>query len=245
MGTAIVITSGKGGTGKTALTCGVGASLARLGKRVLCLDMDVGLRNLDLTMGMTDRALMDFTDVIFGRCPLERAAVPHPQVENLFLLTAPVTWGPIPVSQSSMGRLMAEIRSRFDYCLIDCPAGIGPGFQLAVCAADRAIVVVTTDSASLRDAQQVVSQLYRYRIPIQLVVNRISRWMIRRLGLTVDDAMDTTGVPLLGVVPEERKVALYAAQGELVQLPESQNAARAWHNIARRLEGRRVPVGLR
>ena len=235
MGTAIVITSGKGGTGKTALTCGVGASLARLGKRVLCLDMDVGLRNLDLTMGMTDRALMDFTDVIFGRCPLERAAVPHPQV----------TWGPIPVSQSSMGRLMAEIRSRFDYCLIDCPAGIGPGFQLAVCAADRAIVVVTTDSASLRDAQQVVSQLYRYRIPIQLVVNRISRWMIRRLGLTVDDAMDTTGVPLLGVVPEERKVALYAAQGELVQLPENQNAARAWHNIARRLEGRRVPVGLR
>lgn len=100
MGTAIVITSGKGGTGKTALTCGIGAGLARLGKRVLCLDMDVGLRNLDLTMGMTDRALMDFTDVLFGRCPLERAVVPHPSVENLFLLTAPVTWGPVPVSQS-------------------------------------------------------------------------------------------------------------------------------------------------
>lgn len=245
MGTAIVITSGKGGTGKTALTCGIGAGLARLGKRVLCLDMDVGLRNLDLTMGMTDRALMDFTDVLFGRCPLERAVVPHPSVENLFLLTAPVTWGPVPVSQSSLKRLMNEIRSRFDYCLIDCPAGIGPGFHLAVCAADRAIVVVTTDSAALRDAQQVVSQLHRYRIPVHLVVNRISRWMIRRLGMNVDDAMDAAGLPLLGIVPEERKVALYAARGQLPQLPESLHAARAWRSIARRLEGRRVPVGWR
>ena len=245
MSTAIVVTSGKGGTGKTSLTAAVSSCLAALGSRVLCIDMDVGLRNLDLTLGMTDRALMDFTDVIFGRCPLERAAVPHPQVENLFLLTAPVTWGPVPVSQSSMERLMAEIRSRFDYCLIDCPAGIGPGFHLAVCAADRAAVVVTTDSASLRDAQQVVSQLHRYHIPVQLVVNRISRWMIRRLGLTVDDAMDTAGLPLLGIVPEERKVALYAARGELVRLPENQNAARAWHNIACRLAGKRVPVGLR
>ena len=243
MGTAIVITSGKGGTGKTALTCGVGASLARLGNRVLCLDMDV--RNLDLTLGMTDRALMDFTDVLFDRCPLERAAVPHPKVENLFLLTAPVTWGPVPVSQSSLKRLMNEVRSHFDYCLIDCPAGIGPGFHLAVCAADRAIVVVTTDSASLRDAQQVVSQLHRYHIPVQLVVNRISRWMIRRLGLNVDDAMDTAGLPLLGIVPEDRKVALYGARGELLQLPESQGVTRAWRNIAGRLAGKRVPVGWR
>ena len=115
------------------------------------------------------------------------------------------------MSQSSLKRLMNEIRSRFDYCLIDCPAGIGPGFHLAVCAADRAIVVVTTDSAALRDAQQVVSQLHRYRIPVHLIVNRISRWMIRRLGMNVDDAMDAAGLPLLGIVPEERKVALYAA----------------------------------
>lgn len=243
MGTAIVITSGKGGTGKTTLSCGIGASMAKLGRRVLCLDMDVGLRNLDLTLGMTDRALMDFTDVLFGRCPLERAVVPHPTVENLFLLTAPVTWGAIPVSQSSMKRLMDDIRSRFDYCLIDCPAGIGPGFHLAVCAADRAIVVVTTDSAALRDAQQVVSQLYRYRIPLQLVVNRVSRWMIRQLDFTVDDAMDTAGVPLLGIVPEDRKVALYAARGQLAQLPERLHVTRSWRNIARRMSGQRVPLG--
>ena len=122
---------------------------------------------------------------------------------------------------------------------------IGPGFHLAVCAADRAIVVVTTDSAALRDAQQVVSQLHRYRIPVHLIVNRISRWMIRRLGMNVDDAMDAAGLPLLGIVPEERKVALYAARGQLPQLPESLHAARAWRSIARRLEGRRVPVGWR
>ena len=105
--------------------------------------------------------------------------------------------------------------------------------------------MVTTDSAALRDAQQVVSQLHRYRIPVHLIVNRISRWMIRRLGMNVDDAMDAAGLPLLGIVPEERKVALYAARGQLPQLPESLHAARAWRSIARRLEGRRVPVGWR
>ena len=242
MGTAIVITSGKGGTGKTALTCGVGASLARLGKRVLCLDMDVGLRNLDLTMGMTDRALMDFTDVIFGCCPLERAAVPHPQVENLFLLTAPVTWGPIPVSQSSMGRLMAEIRSRFDYCLIDAPAGLGSGFRLASCAADRAVVVTNTDASSLRDAQRTVMELDRLgRGNLHLVVGRVEKKLLRSLHTTIDDAMDAAGLPLLGVVPEDRNVPYALNTG--IPLRECSNyAARAYENIARRIMGQRIPL---
>lgn len=244
MGTAIVITSGKGGTGKSTLTCGLGASLAKLGNRVLCLDMDVGLRNLDLTLGMTDCALMDFTDVLFGRCPLERAVAAHPKVENLFLLTAPVTLGSHPVSQTSLQCLMGEIRRQFDFCLIDCPAGIGSGFQLAVCAADRAIVVVTTDTASLRDAQQVVSQLHGSRIPMQLVVNRVSRWMLRKLHLSIDDAMDAAGLPLLGIVPEDRRISLYAAQGELPLL-ETQRVVRSWRNIASRLCGTRVPIGWR
>ncbi len=244
MGTAIVITSGKGGTGKTALTCGLGTSLAKLGNRVLCLDLDVGLRNLDLALGMTDCALMDFTDVLFDRCSLERAAAPHPTVENLFLLTAPVTWGSIPVSQASLKRLTREIRSQFDYCLIDCPAGIGPGFHLAVCAADRAIVVVTTDTASLRDAQQVVSQLHHYHIPMQLVVNRVSRWMLRKLQFSVDDAMDAAGLPLLGIIPEDRRISLAAARGELPAL-HTQGVIRAWHNIADRICGKRVTIGLR
>ena len=131
MGTAIVITSGKGGTGKTAMTCGIGSALAKSGKRVLCLDMDVGLRNLDLALGMTDRALMDFTDVLFGRCTLERAAVGHPKLPGLFLLTAPVQFDRQAVSTEAMQALMKQILSQYDFCLIDCPAGIGQGFHLA------------------------------------------------------------------------------------------------------------------
>lgn len=242
MGTAIVVTSGKGGTGKTAFTCGVGAALARLGRRTLCLDMDVGLRNLDLALGMTDRCLMDFTDVIFGRAPLERAAVPHPAVENLYLLTAPLYWDEEPVLPEHMEALMDQIRETFDYCLIDCPAGIGSGFHLSACAADRAVVVVNTDEASVRDAQQVREELYRWDLPPQLVVNRLSRWMLRRQGISVDDIMDAAGLRLLGIVPEDRRVALSATQGTLAQLPAKLSPAKAWKNIAHRLEGERTPI---
>ena len=180
MGTAIVITSGKGGTGKTAMTCGIGSALAKFGKHVLCLDMDVGLRNLDLALGMTDRALMDFTDVLFGRCTLARAAVEHPKLPGLFLLTAPVHFDRRQaVSTKAMQALMKQILSQYDFCLIDCPAGIGQGFHLAASCADRAILTVTNDTSALRDAQQVVLQLRPYGLPAKLVVNRVSRWMAR------------------------------------------------------------------
>lgn len=242
MGTGIVVTSGKGGTGKTAFTCGVGAALARLGRRTLCLDMDVGLRNLDLALGMTDRGVMDFTDVIFHRTPLERAAVPHPTVENLYLLTAPMSWGEDEVLPCHMEELLDRIREAFDYCLIDCPAGIGGGFHLAVCAADRAVVVVNTDEASVRDAQQVRDELHDWGLPSHLVVNRLSRWLLRRQGITVDDIMDAAGLCLLGIVPEDRRVALSATQGTLAELPRKLGPVRAWTNIAHRLEGERTPI---
>lgn len=243
MGTAIVITSGKGGTGKTALTCGIGSALAKAGKRVLCLDLDVGLRNLDLALGMTDCAVMDFTDVLFHRCTLERAAVAHPQLNDLHLLTAPVQLGQEFISPQAMQALMNEILERYDYCLIDCPAGIGSGFHLAACCAHRAIVTVTNDIAALRDAQQVVLQLRPYQIPAKLVVNRVSRWMVRKIQLNIDDAMDMAGLPLLGVVPEDRKVSVANAKGELLLLTQRRGAARGYDNIARRLCGKRVPIG--
>ena len=155
MGSVIVITSGKGGTGKTSLTGGVGASLALLGKQVLCLDGDVGLRNLDITHA----ALMDFSDVMAGRCDLSRAAVPHPTVSGLHLLTAPLTLpGDFP-GEAGFQALLQQAREAYDYVLIDSPAGLGPGFRLAVCGADRAIVVAVSDPSSLRDAQRVVTQL--------------------------------------------------------------------------------------
>lgn len=243
MGTAIVITSGKGGTGKTALTCGIGSALAKAGRRVLCLDLDVGLRNLDLALGMTDCAVMDFTDVLFRRCTLERAAVAHPQLNHLHLLTAPVHLGQEPISPQAMQGLMKEILEQYDYCLIDCPAGIGSGFHLAACCAHRAILTVTNDTAALRDAQQVALQLRPYRIPAKLVVNRVSRWMVRRIQLNIDDAIDMTGLPLLGIVPDDRRVSVANAKGELLVLNQRRGAARGYENIAQRLCGKRVPIG--
>ena len=242
MATAIVVTSGKGGTGKPSLTAAVSSCLAALGSRVLCIDMDVGLRNLDLSMGLSDRTLMDFTDVLSGRCSLERAAVAHPVVENLSLLTAPVTLPPEPLTVRQMRALVREAKERYDYILMDSPAGLGPGFELATCAADRAIVVSTTDASALRDAQRTVS-LLRSRVErIHLVVNRVQPKLLRRLHTTIDDAMDEAGLPLLGVVPEDPQVMLSANLGQLLILTTSKGAAIAYLNIARRLLGQRVPL---
>ncbi len=241
MATAIVVTSGKGGTGKTSVTGGVASCLAALGHKVLCIDMDIGLRNLDLSLGMSDRALMDFTDVVEGRCSLARAVVEHPVITGLYLLTAPIT--PRPISEDAMGNLVKEAGRTFDFIMMDSPAGLGSGFRLAVCAADRAIVVSTTDPSALRDAQRTVSELRRV-IPsgIHLVMNRVQPKILRKLHTNIDDAMDAAGLPLLGVVPEDQAVALAAGQGQPLLLYSRKAAAIAYLNIAKRLTGQMVPI---
>lgn len=242
MGTAIVITSGKGGTGKTSLTGALGSCLAALGNRVLCIDMDVGLRNLDLTLGMSDRALMDFTDVALGRCPLEKAAVSHPVIQGLWLLTAPVSTPPGGLPHAAIHDLLRQARAAYDFVLMDSPAGLGEGFQLSVEGADRAIVVATTDSSALRDAQRTVGELTGRIQHIHLVVNRVQPKLLRRLHTTIDDAMDTAGLPLLGVVPEDANVMLSANRGQPLILATNRGAAIAYLNIARRILGQRVPL---
>ncbi|MCI8476886.1 MAG: septum site-determining protein MinD [Oscillospiraceae bacterium] len=242
MGTAIVVTSGKGGTGKTSLTGGISSCLAALNHQVLCIDMDVGLRNLDLILGMSDRALMDFTDVIAGRCTLDRAAYPHPVIKNLSLLTAPLHIPEEAVSEQAVRALVQEAVNTYDYVLIDCPAGLGDGFQLATCRADRALVVSTSDCSALRDAQRTVSALSQRMSHIHLVVNRVQPKLLRRLHSTIDDAMDTAGLPLLGIVPEDPNVMLAANQGQPLILATSRGAAIACLNIAQRLTGQRVPL---
>ena len=242
MSTAIVVTSGKGGTGKTSLTGGVASCLAALGHKVLCIDMDIGLRNLDLSLGLSDRALMDFTDVICGRCTLERAAIPHPIIENLSLLTAPLTLAPGTVPAEGMNSLLHAAREHYDYILMDSPAGPGEGFRLALQGADRAIVVCTTDASALRDAQRTVAELSRTQRHIHLVVNRVQTKLMRRLHTTIDDAMDTAGLPLLGVVPEDPNVMLAANNGQPLILATSRGAAIAYLNIARRLMGQKIPL---
>ena len=241
MATVIAVTSGKGGTGKTSLVGAVSSCLAALGHPTLCIDLDVGLRNLDLSLGLSDRALMDFTDVVQGRCPLEKAVVEHPQIQGLFLLTAPFSL-PQGVAEEAMLDLLFQARQKFDYILLDAPAGLGEGFRLSVCGCDRAIVVSTTDASALRDAQRTVTELSHLVGQIHLVVNRVQPKLLKKLQFTIDDAMDAAGLPLLGVVPEDSQVMLAANQGMPLILRASKGAAIGYRNIALRLLGQRVPV---
>lgn len=240
MGTVITITSGKGGTGKTSITGGVAAWLALMGRTVLCIDMDIGLRNLDISLGLNDRALMDFSDVALGRCPLARAAVEHPTLKGLWLLTSPMSLPP-SLTPEKVRALLDTARTMYDYILIDSPAGLGAGFRLAVCGADRALVVSTNDASSLRDAQRAVAELDQLRT-VHLVMNRIQAKLLRKLRATIDDAMDAAGLPLIGVVPEDPQVILCANLGLPLTTRGPKGAALACRNIARRLEGEHVPI---
>ena len=242
MGTAIVVTSGKGGTGKTTLTAGISSCLAALGRRVLCVDLDIGLRNLDLSLGMSDRAMMDFSDVVEGRCSLKRGAVEHPDIRGLFLLTAPLYLPPERISARQMAQFLSQAKEEFDYILVDSPAGTGSGFRLAAAGADRAVVVTTNDPSALRDAQRAVAELSRTLSDIHLIMNRIQPRLLRKLHTTIDDAMDTAGLPLLGVVPEDSKVALALGTGQPLVLTTGKGASLACLNIARRIEGQRIPL---
>ena len=242
-GQCIAVVSGKGGTGKTSFTAGVGAALALRKQRVLCLDCDTGLRNLDLALGLSDRTLMDFSDVAQGHCALDSAVVEHPKLPGLYLLTAPVRSRGRPVTETQMKDLLAEVRKRYDYCLLDAPAGLGGGFRLAVCGADRCVVVTNSDASSLRDAQRTVMELHRFpNGSLHLVVNRVRQKLLRQLHATIDDAIDKAGLPLLGVVPEDDALPLCLNRGIPVPLAGSQLSAAAYRNIARRIQGERVPL---
>ena len=238
-GQCIAVVSGKGGTGKTSLTAGVGEALALMGHRVLCIDCDAGLRNLDLALGLTDRALMDFSDVAAGRCPLADAAVPHPEIPRLHLLTAPASLRRRSVTEGEMRSLLQSAREDYDYCLLDAPAGLGEYFRLATACADRCIVV----TPALRDAQHTVMELDRFpRGRLHLVVNRVRGKLLRSMHATIDDAIDTAGLPLLGVVPEDDALPLAQSRGTALLLVSHTGASAAYRNIAKRITGQRVPL---
>ena len=243
MGQIIAVISGKGGTGKTSFTANVGMALAQMGYSTLCLDCDIGLRNLDIALSMTDRAVMDFSDVIAHRCTLSEAVAPHPVQKNLYLLTAPSRISPLAVDPAAFRVLLSHVREEFDYCLIDAPAGLGSGFRLATAGADRAVVITTTDASSLRDAQRTVMELHHMpRGKLHLVVNRCRRKLLKSLHQTIDDAIDTAGLPLLGVIPEDETLPLYAGRGIPLLTTNNDCAAKAYRNIARRISGKRTPL---
>ena len=242
MGKIIAVVSGKGGTGKTTFTANVGFALASMGKKVLCLDCDITLRNLDMALGLSDSALMDFSDVMSGRCTLEEAVVSHPKYPSLFLLAAPLVFGGFSVEPEQVTALMSQIRESFDYCLVDAPAGLGQGFRMATQEADHVMVVTTTDVTALRDAQRTVMELDRFpNGKVHLIVNRVAKKLLRQLHTTIDDAMDAAGLPLLGVVPEDADIPKCLNQGTPLR-DDNFYAARAYYNIAKRIAGYKAPL---
>ncbi|MBR4212085.1 MAG: AAA family ATPase [Oscillibacter sp.] len=242
-GICIGFVSGKGGTGKTCLLAGIGAALAGAGHKTLCVDCDTAFRNLDLALGLSELALMDFSDVISGRCTLEDAAVEHPARPGLFLLNAPVGGGDT-VAPAGMNALAARIRQNFDFCLMDAPSGMGEGFSLVTGAAERILLVAEMNPLSVRDAQRVVTELDAFPPgDVHLIVNRVRPSPFRRAEITVDDIMDAVGLPLAGLVPEDGTVSVALRRGVPVTLSKPDGAAaRACRNIARRVAGEAVPL---
>ena len=244
MGKAIIIASGKGGTGKTTATAALSSALAARGRSVLCLDADAGLKNLDLCLGLADRAVFDFGDVICRRCSLSQAVVPHPDIPWLYFLTAPVE----PISEADGAGFSALIRflkGVFDYCLIDSPAGLGTGFSSAAAAADGAVIISAADPSSCRDSGRIVMELGSMGVlDIRLIVNRVRRGVLFKTKTTIDDAVDAIGARLIGLVPEDERVILAGASQRPLALCRPGPAMSAFERIARRLDGERVPLEL-
>ena len=245
MGEVLVISSGKGGTGKTTLCAGLASCLAAMGQRVLAIDCDIGLSNLDIALGMTDCATISFLDVMMENQYMSDAPT-HPVIPGLQLLTAPTKTRAGLVDDIIFGRLIEEAQESYDWVLLDAPAGIGFGFDLASSYATRAIIVSTVDPGALRDGQHTASLLLEKGIsPVELVVNRVSRRLFGSMRSTVDDIMDTVGLPLLGMIPEDQIVPVSAQKGSALVLNSRKGAAVACLRISRRLLGMETPLKLR
>ena len=241
----IVITSGKGGVGKTTSTANIGAGLALLHKKVAMIDTDIGLRNLDVVMGLEHRILYNLVDVIEGNCRIRQALIRDRQFPGLYLLPAAQNCDKAAVSPEQMRKLIAELRDDFDYILLDCPAGIEQGFKVAVSAADRAIVVTTPEISSVRDADRVIGLLYDYNIKdIKLIVNRIRPDMIRQgQMLNVSDIASILCTDVIGAITDDESVVISTNQG-ISLIGDSSAAGEAYANICRRITGRKIPIPL-
>ena len=242
MGEVIVITSGKGGVGKTTTAANIGAGLSKLDKKVVVIDTDLGLRNLDVVMGLENLIVYNLVDVIEGTCRLKQALIRDKRYENLYLLPSAQTRDKTAISPGQMKKLTSELRDEFDYILLDCPAGIEQGFQNAIAGADRAIVVTTPEVSAIRDADSIIGLLENQQIKkIELIINRIRMDMVRRGDMmSVDDVTEILSVPLIGALPDDEKVVIGTNQGEPV-IGLGGEAASAYLNICKRILGLEVP----
>ncbi|AGK97039.1 septum site-determining protein MinD [Clostridium pasteurianum] len=243
MGEAIVITSGKGGVGKTTTTANIGTALAAMGKKVVMVDGDTGLRNLDVLMGLENRIVFTLLDVVEENCRLKQALIRDKRYDNLFLLPTAQTRDKNDVNPEQMLNLVNELKNEYDYILIDCPAGIEQGFENAVIGADRAIVVVNPEVTSVRDADRVIGKLdARGLEDHKLIVNRIDIEMVKRGDmLGINDIIDNLAIKLIGVVPNDRDITVSTNRGEPIVLNNNSKAGHAFLDIAKRITGEEVP----
>ena len=246
MGEIISIVSGKGGTGKTSICAGIATALAEANERVLCIDCDVGLRNLDISLGLSDSDALSFLDICSGEYDLYHAAN-HPEFPNLFFLTAPVNCQIESIDEGAFFSMLRRARRDFDYILLDAPAGVDAGLRLTCTIADRVILVTGAELAAIRDAGRTGQVLELMgKDNIRLIANRIRPKMISAMALTVDDVMDEAGLPLIGVVPEDENVVLAAAFSKpLLCYSRRGPASAACRRIAKRIRGMHVPLPIK
>lgn len=244
MGEVIVITSGKGGVGKTTATANIGTGFALEGKKVVLVDADIGLRNLDVVMGLENRIVYDLVDVTEGNCRLKQALIRDKRFENLFLLPAAQTRDKTAVSPEQMRVLCRDLAAEFDVVLIDCPAGIEQGFKNAIAGADRAVIVTTPEVSAVRDADRIIGLLEAEgKHNPKLIINRIRPQMVKKGDMMdIDDIIDILAVDLLGIVPEDDYIVISTNRGEPAVTHELSLAGRAFKNIVRRLQGENVPL---
>ena len=246
MGEVLAVLSGKGGTGKTSVCAGIATALAESGEKVLCIDCDVGLRNLDISLGMSDSGALSFLDICGNGYGIDRAEV-HPAYPNLRFLTAPMNCSVEKIDADRFGEMLRQARCLYDYIFLDAPAGVDAGFRLVTQNADRFLVVTGAGPAAIRDACRVGELLeLAGKRNVRLIVNRVDRDLLSVVRVTIDDVMDTAGLPLLGVVLEDPNVTLAAAFGKpLLQYAKRCDTAKAFRRIARRVQGFPEPMKLR
>ncbi len=245
-GRAFVVTSGKGGVGKTTVTANLGMALALRGSKVCVIDSDIGLRNLDVIMGLESRIVYDLVDVIEGTCRPKQALIKHKKAERLFLLPASQTRNKDAVTPDQMKELLARLRSeeKFDYVLVDSPAGIERGFRNAVAGVDEALIVTTSEVSAIRDADRIIGLLQADELyEPKLIINRLSMEMIKKGDMMdQDDIVDILAIELLGIVPEDDNILISTNEGIPIVLTQDSGAAGAFKRIARRIEGENIPI---